>query len=187
MTCIVGLVENNCVYIGGDSASWYADTVTTVADGKVFRNGPMLFGGCGSHRLNVLLRNALVVPQGPAIGDRVDRFMATTFVNAIRACFATAGFRKRENEVETMPGAESFLVGYRGRLFAVYSDLQIDEYEENYTALGSGRSLALGALYVARDRRDGPKRKLLLALGAAAQYDPYVRRPFVVKHLEHRQ
>ena len=45
MTCIVGLRHEGKAWIGGDSAGVGGLELTVRRDPKVFKNGPMLFGG----------------------------------------------------------------------------------------------------------------------------------------------
>lgn len=51
MTVIVGLVEEDRVHIGGDSAGISGCKLTVRKDPKVFRNGPYALGFCGSFRM----------------------------------------------------------------------------------------------------------------------------------------
>ena len=57
MTCIVGYKDGNDVWIGGDSlgSNEWGQQIAT-AQPKVFTNGPMLMGCCGSFRLAQLLQ-----------------------------------------------------------------------------------------------------------------------------------
>ena len=47
MTCIIGLVENSKVYIGGDSAGVAGYGLSVRADEKVFKKGDFIFGFWG--------------------------------------------------------------------------------------------------------------------------------------------
>lgn len=47
-----------------------------------------------------------------------------------------------------------------------------------YTAAGCGRDLALGSLHATEDLIADPRRRLEMALGAAAQFNAGVRAPF---------
>ena len=90
MTCIVGIVDAGRVLIAGDSAGsdgWHVDSR---ADSKVFTVGPYAMGFTTSFRMGQLLRYRLDVP-GPDTWD-VDRYMATTFVDAVRDCLKAGGF-----------------------------------------------------------------------------------------------
>lgn len=182
MTCCVGCVApDRSVWMGADSAGIAGLDLTVRADRKVFRNGPFLFSITGSFRMGQLLRYALTPPAHPDALD-TDYYMATTFIDAVRECFASGGYRRKDNGVET---GGTFLVGYRGRLFRVCSDFQIGESIDQYDAIGSGGEVARGALYVANKPylEFGPRDKLLYALHAAEQHSAGVRGPFHIESL----
>ncbi len=177
MTCIVGFVEGNTVWMGGDSAGVGGYSLTVRADTKVFRNGPMLFGFTSSFRMGQLLRWALTIPDHD---PRVDtsKYMATTFVNAVRDCLKLHGFAKKINEVEE---GGTFLVAYNSRLFCVQDDYQVAEAVDRFDAVGCGHDVAKGAMYAAT-HLNGQDR-VLAALGAAERYSAGVRAPFHVEAL----
>ena len=56
MTCIVGLVHEGTVFIGGDSAGVAGLSLVVRADEKVFRNGDFLMDFTTSFRMGQLLR-----------------------------------------------------------------------------------------------------------------------------------
>src|SRR5262245_34038271 len=107
MTCIVGFVEGRSVWIGGDSAGVGGYDLTVRADEKVCRNGPMLFWFTSSFRMGQLLRYGLTVPERFPSMD-VDKFMVTTFVDAVRECLKGHGWAEKRNEQER---GGCFLVG----------------------------------------------------------------------------
>lgn len=178
MTCIVGFVEGSTVWIGGDSAGVAYLDLSVRSDEKVFRNGPMVFGFTTSFRMGQLLRYALTVPDhDPRVG--VEKWMATTFIDAVRECLKSHGYAKKQNEQEE--GGE-FLVGYRGRLFRVCSDYQVGIPADGFDAVGCGGSIACGALFatpnmVGRERAE-------LALMAAERLSAGVRGPFTILALD---
>ena len=63
MTCIVGLVHEGVVYIGGDSAGVAGLSLVVRADEKVLRNGDFLMGFTTSFRMGQLLRYKLDPPR----------------------------------------------------------------------------------------------------------------------------
>jgi ATP-dependent protease HslVU (ClpYQ) peptidase subunit len=63
MTCIVGMVENGKVYIGGDSAGVSGFDYHIREDQKVFQNGDMIFGFTSSFRMGQLLQYSLKIPD----------------------------------------------------------------------------------------------------------------------------
>ena len=174
MTCIVGLVDDGEVYIGGDSAGVSNSWLSLHADRKVFVNGPYVVGFTSSFRMGQLLRYALKPPPPPERG--LERFMVTTFVDAVRRCLKDGGLAKKENEVES---AGVFLVGVSGRLFAISSDYQVTEEVGAYDAVGSGAVVALGAMYATEGFE--PRYRIRLALSAAERFSTYVRRPFTIR------
>lgn len=151
------------------------------SDPKVFRRGepddPWVFGFCGSFRVGQLLRWSLELPTPE--GDDLDRFMVTTFVDAVRSCLKVGGGAHREHEVET-PGDGAFLVGYRGRLFGVLNDYQVAAARDGLMAMGCGGDLALGALHASRG---SARTRIMRALEAAEAYCAGVRGPFTVESI----
>jgi hypothetical protein len=173
VTCIVGVEQDGRVYIGGDSAGVAGYSLTIRADTKVFRVGPYIMGFTTSFRMGQLLRYRLEV--GQPTGWDVDRFMATTFVDAVRACLSDGGFLRSDSGVEQ---GGSFLVGIQGRLYAVHSDFQIAKSLTGYDAVGCGEELALGSLHGTSEL--DPKSRVLKALAAAEAHSAGVSGPFVV-------
>lgn len=178
MTCIVGWVDDGRIVMGGDSAGVAGYSLTVRADTKVFRNGPMLFGFTDSFRMGDLLRFSLTIPDhDPRVDDR--KYLATTFVDAVRACLKTGGFASKNNEVER---GGNFLLGYKGRIYEIGSDYQVGAPLDGYAAVGCGFEIALGALYALRSvRAVDARERVETALAAAERFSAGVRRPF---HLE---
>jgi hypothetical protein len=174
VTCIVGLVDDGVVYIGGDSAGVSNSWLSLHADRKVFTNGPYVMGFTSSFRMGQLLQYALKPPAPPERG--LERFMVTTFVDAVRRCLKDGGLARKENEVES---GGAFLVGVGGRLFEISADYQVKEEVAPYASVGSGSVTALGAMYATEGLL--PRDRIRLALGAAARFSTYVRRPFTIR------
>ena len=183
MTCIVGLVENKCVYIGADSAGATSYQITIHRDPKVFRAGDFLFGCATSFRLIQLLHYALVPPPYvPPI--EVERYLIVDFIDALRTCLKEGGFAKREDEKEV---GGTCLLGFQGRLFLIDSDYQVSESQDDYAAIGVADDVALGVLYATKDMGMPPKQRLNLALAASAHHNTDVRPPFIIEYLEKEQ
>jgi hypothetical protein len=164
--------------MGGDSAGVGGYALTVRADLKVFRNGPMLFGFTSSFRMGQLLRYALKVPLHDPDVD-IDRYMVTTFVDAVRECLKTHGFAKKTNEVEE---GGTFLVGYRGQLFGIQDDYQVARQADRFDAVGCGYEIARGALF-ATEHMSG-RNRVQMALEAAERFSAGVRGPFHIECLE---
>ena len=175
MTCIVGLVHDKCVYVGGDSAGVSGDSIHVRADSKVFGKGPMIMGFTSSYRMGQLLRWNLKLPKHPR-SMTTEEYMTTVFVDAVRKCLKTGGFSKVSDGVEE---GGCFLVGYRNSLFQVHEDYQVAINTAPYAAVGCGRQVALGSLY-STSTAAHPRGRVLLALESAEAFCSGVRRPFLV-------
>ncbi len=177
MTCVVGLVDKKTVYIGADSASVSGWTSRVTRLPKVFRRGPFLIGYTTSFRMGQLLEHALDVPaQGTEPNDR--RFMVTVFAETVRALLKERGVAKIEANTES---GGQFLVGYRGHLYSVQSDFQVNEMSDGFDAVGSGAEYALGALAALKQARPTPRLKR--ALEISAHFNMGVSPPFFIKSL----
>ena len=174
MTAIAGLIHEGRVLLGSDSAASGGWNIEIRRDAKVFRSGRYVMGFTTSFRMGQILRWSLEPPQPPGNGQ-LERFMCTTWVDAVREALKAGGWAKRDAEQET--GGE-FLVGVSGRLFTVYADYQVGEVAAEYAAVGSGEQLALGAFAATEGMRLSPKRRVSLALSAAERHISSVRGPF---------
>jgi len=176
MTCIVGVVYGQHVWIGGDSAG--ADvyhTIYTRTDPKVFRKGEMAFGFTTSFRMGQLIRYKMDVPLDPLHNAKLDvhKYLAVDFMDALRKCLKDGGFAEKDKEAET---GGTFMLGLRGQLYTVESDYQFAQVEQPYAAVGSGAAIARGALYATADLM--PEDRIRIALEAAAEHNYTVRPPF---------
>jgi ATP-dependent protease HslVU (ClpYQ) peptidase subunit len=178
MTCIVALRSGDAVYMGADSASTDGWVMYQVRDPKIFRVGRMLIGFTSSWRMGQLLGHSLTLPEHH--GDvPADRYMATSFIDAVRECLKRGGWAKKENEVEK---GGAFLVGYQGRIFHVDDDYHVGESVADFDAVGSGYMIALGSLHTSAAWHD-PIKRVNAALEAASSYCATVRGPFTVRDL----
>ncbi len=181
MTCIVGLIDGEDVYLGGDSAVTVGNEITPQRQPKVFRNGEFLLGSSGSARIKQLLCYSFTPPKRPFAKD-LESYMATDFLNALRRCFKDAGLARKISEEESYYG--SVLIAYRGRLFHLGSNYSMHEAHYGYDAIGNGSEIAKGALYATRSLP--PRERITLALEAAAEHVHYVRPPFTIEVLKGR-
>lgn len=179
MTCIIGWIEGNKVWIGGDSAGVGGLKIRTRADEKVFKNGEMLFGYTSSFRLGQLLRYSLEIPEQSKKKDDYE-YMCTDFIDAVSEML------KKKNYAEISDNKMKigfFLVGYKGNLYEIESDLQVAKPTLNYEAVGCGADIAMGALHSLNSFKMKPKERITKALQAAAEFSTGVRSPFIIKEL----
>ena len=177
MTCIIGLSEDNKVYMGGDSASGsdnsWAVRATTIE--KVFHYPPFLFGCSTSFRMIQLLRYQL--PNIPEQGymDSDEEYLVKWFIESVRESFKEHGYAKvKDNEEE---GGE-FLIGYRGKLYLIGSDFQVNGNQDGLDAIGCGARFALGAMKALEYLP--PRERILKSLEIAAYFSGGVMPPFTI-------
>jgi ATP-dependent protease HslVU (ClpYQ) peptidase subunit len=175
MSCVVGIMNEKQVIIGGDSATTSGSTIQIDACPKIFgiktKYDEYFIGHVGSGKIGNALRHTFFPPRFKD-GD-LEHYIATYFIDALKKCFNRAGFGEH--------GAD-LLIGFRSRLFWIGEDYQIGQPANGYTAIGSGEDYALGALF-ATQFLDPPldlEKRVLIALEAAAEHNVYVRPPFIV-------
>ena len=182
MTCIVGLVAKDKVWMGGDSCASDPAEKVIRKDPKVFINGEFLLGYAGSYRFGQLLRFKFT-PPGQKEGQDDFEYLVTDWVDALRTVCKDAGLTKIEDNEETRPDC-SALIGFKGKLYVLDSDLQVGEPSSNYYSIGIGAGIALGALFAIKASSSMvAKKQIQLSLEAAATYAVGVEAPFVILSL----
>ncbi len=183
MTCIVSWIENGNIWMGGDAGATDKFIDALIDNPKVVHNpqGKMLFGFTGSYRLAQLLQYQLKIPLHPK-GEEDMSYMVKTLIPAIKRCLRDGNFSEVENEVEH---GGFFLIGYKSKVYEVQQDYSVLTPLDHYFTIGSGYSVAFGALSAVSHYDDiDPMEKLSLALTAAEKHLSYIRRPFTVMHMD---
>lgn len=171
MTCVIGLVEGDTLYLGGDSAGVGGLSIRQRVDDKVFKNGPFLMGFTTSFRMGQLLRYKFKPPVQQCADDM--EYLVSDFVDTVRSVFSNNGFGDAKND-----HGGDFLVGYKNKLYQVHSDFQIARSRLPYEAVGCGAEIALGSMYAASQLP--PVERIKLALEAASVFSAGVCKPFKV-------
>lgn len=180
MTCIVGMTHNGKVWMGGDSAGTAGNMNQRIrADKKVFVKGEFIIGFCGSFRMGDLLKHTFEIPDTAEVTDP-DKFMVNQFVDALRNLLETENKKAGLSDRDKL--YPSILVGFRGRLYNVESDYQCGRPEDGFDSVGSGSSVAVGAMHGSRSIKS-PRKRIEAALEAAARNDAAVRPPFHILNL----
>lgn len=173
MTCIVGIVEEEKAYIGADSCAWDGLVRRASQLEKVFRNGRFVIGYTSSFRMGQLLQYRLQVQAQNGEGDL--EYMVCQFAEAVRSCLKDYGYARVDSNEES---GGAFLVAYKGKLYQVASDFQVNFYRDGLAVVGSGTAFAYGALFALRHLK--PRARIERALEAAAYCNPYVMPPFTI-------
>lgn len=175
MTCIVGLVDGEKVWLGADSfyAAGCERLPMTPDEPKVFAVDRLLFGCAGPSRMGQLLRHQVFIPEYP---DDADPFvwLVKELMPQIKQSIDAYGGLK----INDRSDGWDVLVGLAGRLFYLCSDLSVSTLSD-YGAIGCGRSVALGSLYSTKLGR--AEDRVMLALEAATAHDTHVAKPFQIE------
>lgn len=180
MTCVVGLVEGDTVYIGADSLGSDLSSSHCVvrSDEKVFVSGDLLMGFCGSFRAGQLIRYAFEAPDTGAKRTPMG-YMVVDFIDALRESLAEHGARKKaDDEEESFNG--QLLVGYEGVLYSIEEDFDVGTHSDGHYAIGAGAQFAFGSLHATKGLIKDPRKRIEMALHAAAAYSSAVREPFTI-------
>jgi ATP-dependent protease HslVU (ClpYQ) peptidase subunit len=117
--------------------------------GKVAQNGPYILGAAGDMRAINLLHHTFRPPAPPPLerGIKLDHFMATKFVPALKACFDEAQYGEK--------GAQdsSILVLANGTVYEIGAGYDWCHDQRGIYAIGTGAGYALGSLYESNDAR----------------------------------
>jgi ATP-dependent protease HslVU (ClpYQ) peptidase subunit len=178
MTCIVGIVEKEKVYIGGDSAGTAGYVQIKRKDPKVFIRGEFIIGYTSSFRMGQLLMfdDRFRIREQKENENNFE-YMVNAFIPAIQELFNDGGYLKINNNIKE---GGCFLVGYKNNLYRIESDFQVGESIENYSSVGCGEEIALGSLFTSKDLDISPEEKIIKALEASAYYSTGVAAPFIV-------
>jgi ATP-dependent protease HslVU (ClpYQ) peptidase subunit len=166
MTCIVAISDGSNVYMASERGLSDDDVITAMSAPKIRQNYKYIIGYADSPGTGQLL-HWMALPTPPR--STVEKFMRTTWVNAVRKALNDSGVDLKDN------AHASFLVGVSGQLFFVDTvDWQVSECE--YMAIGSGSSIALGSLYTTATWKS-PEKRAYTAVSAAIELSPSCKGP----------
>lgn len=171
MTLIAVAKDENEIVMGCDSAFGYGYERGTLKDNKIvqFLGGTMLVGLAGCMRqenvLSMFTGNFYL--DDLAIEANSARDTVFLFVDQFRT------FAKEKGIVTVGENGEGFdgemTVAYKGELFMVGGDFGVATMTSSYDAIGSGRSVALGAMY-AVGISCPPEKRIRMGFDAAAAW-----------------
>jgi hypothetical protein len=185
MTCIVALINENKVFLGGDAAASddKSGLIFQRTDPKVFKVGQFGIGFVDSFRMGQILQYSWTPPiYKPTAGYRnLDKFLRTRFVESIKEAFKEHGYGNQNPGTEDGDEGGIFIITVQGagRIFTMDSDFHIGEADVQYMAEGAGQELALGSLYSTAQIKT-PRKRVRMALEAATKFNMSVRPPFTI-------
>lgn len=171
MTCVVGLVTNNGVYMGADRAATNSWGNTWVMNQpKIFHKYNCLMGFAGDFRAGQILQYNLITPNKKPKTD-AHEWCVTSLVPDLQNVFEEHAYMAEDENC--------FLVALENRLFCIGSDFAVFEVTRNYLTIGDGGAYADGVLSVI-DQSD-PEHAITKALEAAEANCGTVLRPFDIE------
>ncbi|MEN6293529.1 MAG: hypothetical protein ABFD07_16135 [Methanobacterium sp.] len=182
MTCIVGLIEDNTIYIGGDSALDTTSGIIRTKNPKVYKKGEFIFGVAGYLSVINALTHVMVFPPCYEHQDPFE-YIVNNFIPSYRSALHEQGLIEMENGIER--NRSELLLGFRGHLFSIGTDFSVLESQDNYIAIGSGAVFAMGAFHGTKNLKLEPDYRIHRALEAATDYDECVLEPYEIESLEY--
>lgn len=185
MTCIVALINENKVFLGGDAAASddKSGLIFQRTDPKVFKVGQFGIGFVDSFRMGQILQYSWTPPiYKPTAGYRnLDKFLRTRFVESVKEAFKENGYGNQNPGTEDGDEGGIFIITVQGagRIFTMDTDFHIGEADIQYMAEGAGQELSLGSLYSTTSIKT-PRKRVRMALEAAAKFNMAVRPPFTI-------
>jgi hypothetical protein len=169
VTCIVGLVEDNTIYMGGDRSASDDISIVSMKTPKVYIRDEWIYGYAGTIGIGQLI-NYIDLPSPE--GD-IEKLIRLDICQSLKSAIDSYA-RDVEND-ET-----GFLIGAKGRLFEFnVSDWGVLEIDQ--TSIGSGSQIAFGSLYTSID--NNPIDRIGLAIGSAITYSPSCQGPIDILYI----
>ena len=171
MTVLVGIVDNETIYIGADRGATDEQTIISISRPKISIKDGWIFAYSGSLGTGQLLEFI----DFPAPTDDIYRLVRLDIVSNLKNMIDEYGKDDEDNGVD-------FLIGSQGRLFEFStSDWSVTEVQE--TAVGSGNQIALGSLYTTLPFDMTVEERITLAVSAAINYSPTCQGPLDILSL----
>lgn len=194
MTTIVALQLDNAAVAATDSRlteyfgeTWSEYSTLAPSNPKLASNGKYILGAAGDLRAINILHHAFQPPACPPNlkGRKLDHFVTTKFIPALRACFDEQGYSQPENKDGKDHAAQhgsQILCMINNSIYIIDGDYSWYTNSTGIYAIGSGSGYALGALSAiapsARSNVQNAKKALTKALSISARFDPATGGPF---------
>ncbi len=152
MTTIAAVQGPTWAVVGSDSqiSEEYGRTYTLAKAGsKVTRNKKYLLGAAGDVRAINLLAYVFRPPNAQSFVDaRLDRFITSDFVPALRDCFEKNGYGDRRNqETGAAESGSQVLTVINGSIYVIGEDYSWVRDALGLYGMGTGGDFAVGVLH----------------------------------------
>lgn len=152
MTTIAAVQGPTWAVVGSDSqiSEEYGRTYTLAKAGsKVTKNKKYLLGAAGDVRAINLLAYVFRPPNAQSFVDaRLDRFITSDFVPALRDCFEKNGYGdRRNNETGAAESGSQVLTVINGSIYVIGEDYSWVRDALGLYGMGTGGDFAVGVLH----------------------------------------
>ena len=159
----------NTMAIAGDRGVTVSQTIRVLSKPKVAKAGKYLVGYYGSMEGQRFLE-LFKFPEPPSEPDETDVFMDSVVLKDLQRFYEEHRF-----DVEDQDNGLGLLIMVNGRIYEHdICDGSMTRYEGNFSAVGSGGTIALGALTAKWRSSEEAVRH---AVTAAVEYNVYCRPP----------
>lgn len=185
MSCVVGVVGKDAVYIGSDSIVTIGDSVVYTKHKKVVATKNIVFGVVGTIDIVPIMREVLSAPEFVA-EDSISSDKMMSISDKFRLLAEDKGYvHENTSEGVGIPYFEGEVLLSNGSgLFHLHSTFSMSEVSEGFAAIGQGGDTALGYLRCVQ-MNDGLDSEIYSAsyaivgaLGSAFRYNIWVRPPY---------
>lgn len=169
MTTIVAVQLPDGVVFGTDSLVTASRKYNHPKMEKITERGPYIIAGSGEVAACDIAQH-IWEPPIPLVADKKDlyHFMIAEVIPSLKKCFKEQEYKWDTEDDETK---FAFLIAIDGEVFEIADDLSVALDAKGIYGVGSGSSLAIGALRAGATMPE--------ALQIAADVDPYTAPPFV--------
>jgi len=169
MTTIVAVQSEDGVIFGADSLVTATRKFKHPRMVKISQRGQFIIAGAGESAACDIAQH-IWTPPVPTATDKRDfyHFVIAKVVPSLKACFKEHDYKWEEKGDETK---FSFLIAVGGEVFDIADDFAVSLTDTGFYGVGSGSSLAIGALEAGASIED--------ALTIASRHDPYTAAPFL--------
>lgn len=152
MTTIVAAQGDNWAVIGYDSLVSDESGRSSIlgrGSSKIVKNGQYLLGAAGDARAINILAHVFSPPKpNDLVGVRLDKFITSKFVPALRACFEDQGYAPQQLREIAQHGSVVIAV-VNGATYEIDEDYSWVRDSTGVYAAGTGGDFALGAMHAA--------------------------------------
>jgi len=175
MTTIIARQFPDRVVIGADSLVTATRKYTHPKMAKITERGQYLIAGAGESAACDIAQHIWNPPK-PTIEDKKDlyHFVITKVILSLKQCFKDNDYKWDDKDDEETKFA--FIIAIGGEVFDISDDFAVCLDADGCYGIGSGSSLALGAIKAGASME--------AALKIAAEKDPYTAGPFLFMEQE---